>query len=88
LLPAGTYKGIDEDVETVGMGAMWACSMNLPDELVYNMVKAIYSVEGLEYLTTVHPAAKGITVENAAKWTPIPLHPGAEKFFKEVGLID
>ena len=87
-IPAGTYKKIVEDVETVGMGAMWACSMDLPDELVYNMVKAIYSTEGLEYLATVHPAAKGISLENAAKWNPIPLHPGAEKFFKEVGLID
>jgi len=87
-IPAGTYKNIVEDVETVGMGAMWACSMDLPDELVYNMVKAIYSTEGLEYLATVHPAAKGISLENAAKWNPIPLHPGAEKFFKEVGLID
>jgi len=56
--------------------------------MVYNLVKSIYSTEGLEYLATVHPAASGITLENAAKWTPIPLHPGAEKFFKEVGLID
>jgi TRAP transporter TAXI family solute receptor len=87
-IPAGTYKGMDEDVETVGMAAMWACRMDLPDEMVYNLVKSIYSTEGLEYLATVHPAASGITLENAAKWTPIPLHPGAEKFFKEVGLID
>ena len=87
-VPAGTYKGIDENIETVGMAAMWACRMDLPDELVYNMVKALYSKEGLEYLSTVHPAAKGIQLENAAKWTPIPLHPGAEKFFKEIGLID
>lgn len=86
-IPAGTYKGIDEDVETVGMAAMWACRMDLSDELVYKMVKALYSTEGLEYMATVHPAAKGIKLENAAKWTPIPLHPGAEKFFKEAGLI-
>jgi hypothetical protein len=70
------------------MAAMWACRMDLPDEMVYNLVKSIYSTEGLEYLATVHPAARGITLENAAKWTPIPLHPGAEKFFKEVGLIE
>jgi TRAP-type uncharacterized transport system substrate-binding protein len=37
--------------------------------------------------TKVHPAGKGIKLENAAKWAPIPFHPGAEKFFKEAGVL-
>jgi len=86
-IPAGTYRGIDEDVETVGMAALWACKLDLPDDLVYRLVKAIYSPAGLEYLVKVHPAAKGIKLENAAKWNPIPLHPGAEKFFREAGVL-
>jgi uncharacterized protein len=87
VIPAGTYRGIDEDVETVGMAALWACRSDLPDDLVYKLVKAMYSEEGLDYLGKVHPAGKGIKLENAARWAPIPLHPGAEKFFKEKGFL-
>jgi TRAP transporter TAXI family solute receptor len=87
VIPAGTYKGIDEDVETVGMAALWACRADLPDDLVYKLVKSLYSPEGLAYLGKVHPAGKGIKLENAAKWAPIPFHPGAVKFFKEAGLM-
>jgi len=87
VIPAGTYRKIDEDVETVGMAALWACKADLPDDLVYNLVKSIYSPEGLAYLAKVHPAGKGIKIENAARWAPIPFHPGAEKFFKEAGVL-
>jgi TRAP transporter TAXI family solute receptor len=87
VIPAGTYKGINEDIETVGMAALWACRMDLPDDIVYKMVKSMYSPEGLNYLGKVHPAGKGIKLENAAKWAPIPFHPGAVKFFKEAGLM-
>lgn len=86
-IPKGTYKGIDEDIETVGMAALWACSKDLPEDLIYKIVKAMYSKKGLDYLGKVHPAGKGIKLENAAKWAPIPFHPGAEKFFKEAGVL-
>lgn len=86
-IPKGTYKGIDEDIETVGMAALWACSKDLPEDVVYKIVKNMYSKKGLDYLGKVHPAGKGIKLENAAKWAPIPFHPGAEKFFKEAGVL-
>ena len=87
VIPAGTYRGINEDIETVGMAALWACREDLADNLVYNIVKSTYSTPGLTYLGKVHPAGKGIKLENAAKWAPIPFHPGAEKFFKEAGVL-
>lgn len=87
-IPGGTYRGIDEDVETVGMGAMWVCQKDMSDDLVYGMVKTLFSEEGLKHMALVHPAAQGISLENAAKWDPIPLHPGAIKFFREQGLIE
>lgn len=86
-IPAGTYKGIDVDIQTVGMAALWACRMDLPNDLVYSLVKSMYSPAGLEYLGKVHPAGKGIKLENAAKWAPIPFHPGAERFFREAGVL-
>jgi len=87
IIPAGTYRGIDEDIETVGMAALWACREDLSESLVYDIVKSTYSKEGLTYLGKVHPAGKGIKLENAAKWAPIPFHPGAEKFFREAGVL-
>jgi len=86
-IPAGTYKGVDKDVLTVGMLAIWACRNDLPEDLAYQMVKAIYSNEGLAYLKKVHAAALSITREDAAKNMPIPIHPGALKFYKEAGLM-
>jgi TRAP transporter TAXI family solute receptor len=86
-IPAGTYRGIDEDVQTVGMAALWACREDLPEDVVYKIVKSMYSKKGLAYLAKVHPAGKGIKLENAALWAPIPFHPGAEKFFKEAGVL-
>ena len=87
VIPAGTYKGIDEDVESVGIPSLWGCREDLPEDIVYNMVKAVYSEEGLTYLGNVHPSGKAIKLEYAVKWIPMPLHPGAEKFFKEKGLL-
>ncbi len=86
-IPAGTYKGVDKDVPTVGMLAIWACRKDLPEDIVYEIVKAIYSNEGLAYLKKVHSAAQSITREDAAKNMPIPIHPGAIKFYKEAGLL-
>jgi uncharacterized protein len=86
-IPANTYKGVDKDVPTVGMLAIWACVKDLPEDLVYQMVKAIYSDEGLAYLRSVHAAGQSITREDAAKNMPIPLHPGAIKYYKEAGLL-
>jgi hypothetical protein len=86
-IPAGTYKGVDKDVPTVGMPAIWACTKDLPDDVVYQLVKAIYSSEGLAYIRKIHAAAQSITREDAGKGMPIPMHPGATKFYKEAGLL-
>ena len=87
IIPAGTYKGQDKDIETVGMAALWACRKDLPEDLIYKLVKALYSPEGLAYMAKVHPAGKGIKLKTAAQWEPIPFHKGAVKFFKEAGAL-
>jgi len=87
VIPAGTYRGINEDVETVGVAAIWVCRQDLSEDIVYKIVKSFYSPEGLEYIGKVHAAGKKIKLENAANWSSIPFHPGAEKFFREVGLL-
>lgn len=86
-IPAGSYRGLDEEIETAGMAVIWICSKDLPEEIAYQAVKALYTTEGLNYLKSVHSAAKEITVEGATATAPIPWHPGAEKYFKEIGLL-
>jgi TRAP transporter TAXI family solute receptor len=55
------------------------------DDTVYQMTKAMFT--NLPALVAAHSAAKGISLQNAAKTSPIPLHPGAIKYYKEVGLL-
>ena len=57
----------------------------MKDDVVYAMTKSVY--DNLDQLVAAHAAAKDIKLENGAKGMPIPMHPGAEKFFKEKGLL-
>ncbi len=84
-IPAGTYKGVDEDVKTVAVLAMLATNADLPDDLVYQITKAIF--EHRDELVAAHKRAEDITLETALEGMSIPLHPGAEKYYKEKGLL-
>ncbi|TXH31666.1 MAG: TAXI family TRAP transporter solute-binding subunit [Rhodospirillaceae bacterium] len=80
-IPANTYTGQDKDVKTAAVGNYLVTRADVSDDLAYGMTKAIF--DHLDRLTAAHAAAKGIKLENAAKNPPVPLHPGAEKYFKE-----
>ena len=82
----GAYNGIDQPIETVGTGAMFACRADLPDDLVYEIVKTVYSQEGVDYLGNVIAALKSMSPNLAVSYKPIPLHPGAEKYYREAGI--
>jgi len=84
-IPAGTYPGVDEDVKTVAVLAMLATNADLPEDLVYEVTKAIF--EHRDILEAAHKRAADITLETALEGMPIPLHPGAEKYYKEKGLL-
>jgi TRAP transporter TAXI family solute receptor len=86
ILPAGTYKGIDKDVETIAVRAIWATHSGLSDEIAYAVTKALY--ENTETLGKVHVKGKEITLERALESVSIPLHPGAERYYREKGIID
>jgi TRAP transporter TAXI family solute receptor len=85
LIKAGTYHGFNEDVMSVAIPAMLVCSTNLSEDLVYNITKVIF--EHTEDLIAAHTRGRDITLETALNGMSIPLHPGAEKYYKEVGLI-
>ncbi|MBW2040074.1 MAG: TAXI family TRAP transporter solute-binding subunit [Deltaproteobacteria bacterium] len=89
IIPAGTYKGIDKDVHTYTLPQMWICRTDLPEDLVYKIIKAVY--DHSEERNAIHPMAKKYTIENAFRGTksvPVGFHPGAIKYYKEKGIWD
>ncbi|MDO4787167.1 MAG: TAXI family TRAP transporter solute-binding subunit [Fretibacterium sp.] len=84
VVPAGTYKGVDHDTPTPAVMAILVCDATMPDDLVYNIVKAVF--ENLDELKPVHDKAKLISLETALKGASISVHPGAAKYYKEKGM--
>jgi len=89
VFPAGTYKGINKDTHTYTLPQMWLCRTDLPEDIVYKIIKAVY--DNSEARNAIHPMAKKYTVENAfrgSKSVPVGYHPGAIKYYKEKGIWD
>ncbi|WP_444438802.1 TAXI family TRAP transporter solute-binding subunit [Pseudomonas sp. A6] len=84
-IPAKTYDGQDADVPTAAIVNILVTREGVSDELAYQMTRQLF--ENLPRLVTAHAAAKDISLDKAAKNLPIPLHPGAERFYKEKGLL-
>ena len=84
-VPANTYNGQADAVATVAIQNFLVSHEGVSTDAAYKMTKAIF--DNLPELHAAHAAAKAITKENAAKAPPAPLHPGAEKYYKEIGLI-
>jgi TRAP transporter TAXI family solute receptor len=85
-IPAGTYKGVD-GVTTVAVGAQWLTSAQEPEELIYQITKALWNDKTRKLLDVGHAKGKVITLDSALDGIGIPLHPGAERFYREAGLI-
>ena len=84
-IPAGTYDGQDADVPTVAITNILVSHEGVSDEVAYQMTKLMF--DNLGRLGTAHSAAQDIKLETATKNLPIPLHPGAERFYKEAGAL-
>jgi len=83
-IPGGMYRGTDEDVETFGVGATFVTSADVPDEVVYVVVKAVF--EDFDQFKNLHPAFANLTPEEMIKdGLSAPLHDGAAKYYKEQG---
>lgn len=84
-IPANTYTGQTADVATAAIPNFLVTHAGVSDDLAYQMAKTMY--ENIDTLYAAHNAAKAIQRDNAVKGMPVPLHPGAAKYYKEVGLI-
>ncbi len=83
-LSGGVYRGVDENVPTIGVWNVIICQASLDTDLVYSLTKALF--EHNDYLTKIHPTAAYTVPENSVKYSPIPLHPGTIKYLEEQGL--
>lgn len=89
-IPAGVYEGIDTDTLTPAVSALLVVSSDLSEELVYGITKAIWNDNTRKLLDNGHAKGKQITAETALDGVEalgVPLHAGAEKFYKKAGLL-
>lgn len=85
-IPGGMYRGNDEDTTTFGVAATFVTSADVADDVVYAVVKAVF--ENFDSFKRLHPAFGNLEKsEMAADALSAPLHPGAEKYYKEAGLL-
>ena len=85
-VPAATYKDVAA-VNTLSVGAQWVTSAKADAETVYQITKSLYSDATQKALAAGHAKGKLITVKNAVQGAGIPFHPGAERFYKEAGVL-
>lgn len=90
VIPAGTYPGVRYDVNTVAVSGILATNANQPEELIYGITKALWSKTARKLLDNGHAKGKVITLETALDGIDgigVPLHPGAERFYREAGMM-
>lgn len=85
IIPAGTYDGQSADVETAAVGNFLISHEGVSDETAYQMTKLLF--ENVPQLVASHAAAKAIDPAKALDGMPVPLHPGAEKYYREAGIL-
>jgi hypothetical protein len=84
VIPANTYRGQTAPVPTVAVMAMLISRADLPDDLVYNLTKALW--ENLDRMKAAHARGGDLTLTGALAGMPLPVHPGAERYYRERGV--
>lgn len=84
VIPGGSYRGQDEDVPTLDGPVALVTHKDVPEELVYNVLKVL--TEHIDELAQIHPSAAEFDVKKMANEPLIPLHPGAERYLRELGI--
>ncbi|MCK6405311.1 MAG: TAXI family TRAP transporter solute-binding subunit [Rhodocyclaceae bacterium] len=84
-IPAKTYENQNEAVASVAVQNFLVTHEGVAADTVYTMTKSMF--DNLDQMVAAHAAAKAISKESAAKGSPVPLHPGAEKYYREAGLL-
>jgi len=84
VIPAGTYPSQEKDINTIAQPNFLSVRADVDEDAVYQITKTIY--ENLPFLNAIHSATKAMAIEKAIAGLPMPLHPGAVKYYQEVGV--
>ena len=85
-IPSGTYRGLDT-VPTLAVSTQWIVSENVDEDLVYEITRALWHQKNRHLLDRSHAKGLLIHIDTALKGVSIPLHPGAERYYKEIGVL-
>jgi TRAP transporter TAXI family solute receptor len=86
-VPAGTYRGVETDVPSFQDSALWVANSKVPDDVVYKLLSVIFTPEGLKHMVSQKKTFKEMSIENGINGIVTPMHPGAQKFWKEKGIM-
>lgn len=86
-VPPDTYRGVSHDTPSFQDAALWVANKDVPDEIVYNLLATIYTDEGLAHMREQKKTFKEMSISTGINGIVTPLHPGAEKFWREKGLL-
>lgn len=87
VIPAGTYKGVNDDVGSFFDATLWVANTKTPADAVYKILSEIYSDDGLAWMVSQKKTFRAMSVKDGIKGIATPLHPGAEKFWREKGVL-
>ncbi len=88
MIPAGTYRGVDVDTPSFQDAALWVANKNVPDDVVYRLLSAIYTEDGLTYMARQKETFKEMSIESGPSGIVTPMHPGAMRFWREQGVLN
>ncbi|HEX3498123.1 MAG TPA: TAXI family TRAP transporter solute-binding subunit [Stellaceae bacterium] len=86
-IPADAYTGLDGETPTAGLTAIWVVAVSVPDQTVYEITKSLWSEPTRKFLAARHVIGRRIAPEHALDGVDIPLHPGAEQYYRENNLL-
>ncbi|MEX1303437.1 MAG: TAXI family TRAP transporter solute-binding subunit [Desulfotignum sp.] len=86
-IPANTYKGVDYEVNSFQDAALWVANKDVSEDAVYQMLSLIYTDEGLAHMVSQKKTFKSMSIQSGPTGVVTPFHPGAEKFWKEKGVL-
>jgi TRAP transporter TAXI family solute receptor len=86
-VPAGTYKGVDYESPSFQDSTLWVANSKVPEDVVYELLSIMYTDEGLAHMVGQKKTFKEMSIETGVKGIVTPLHPGAERFWKEKGIL-
>ncbi|MBU4129824.1 MAG: TAXI family TRAP transporter solute-binding subunit, partial [Proteobacteria bacterium] len=84
VIPAGTYPGQEKDINTIAQPNFLSVRADVDEDAVYQITKTTY--ENLPFLNAIHAATKAMALEKAIEGLPLPLHPGAARYYQEMGI--